>query len=103
MGFRTERAEQRMAIGGLRHPEHRAKAPRIVISQCDAAIEDEVDVIVRATRWRLGERAQASGHAEVHEQCVRTQPEKQIAAAPVEPVDRATGEVFREIRGNRPP
>jgi hypothetical protein len=72
------------AAGGLprrRQPEHRAEAPRIAVSQRDARVENDVDVIVRLARRGIRECAEAARHAEMHEQRVRGRAKEQVLAA----------------------
>ena len=91
-----------MAVGGTRHPQHRAEAPGIVVAERSAVIENNVDVVVRASRWGVLERPQATGHAEVDQQRFGAQPEEQVLASAVDTVDPTPAQTRSEIGRNRP-
>jgi len=73
-----------------------------VIAHDGTVVEDEVRVIVRASRRRRGEDAQAAGHAEMHEQRPVADREQQIFAAPIDALDGATLQQPCESARNRP-
>ncbi len=100
--LRSETREQRMRVGRVRDPKHRAEPSGIAVAQRDARIEDDVDVIVRLPGWGFGECAQAAGHTEMHEQRVGRRAEQQVLAATFERVDLSAGEALRKRRRNRP-
>jgi hypothetical protein len=90
-----------LASGGGR-PQHRAETARVVVTKDDSVGEFQVDVIVGAPRRCDAVDAKASGHPEMDDQRVGTEAEKQVFAAPVDPVDDATDQPAGQIAWNRP-
>ena len=83
-------------------PQHRTEAARVVVAKDGAVFEFQIDVIVRPPRRRVAVYAQASGHAEMNDQRVAAEPEKQVFAAPVDAVDDAADQTTGQIARNRP-
>ncbi len=75
-GSGPRRASSGWASAGDGHPEDGAEAARVVVADDRAVVEDEVDVVVRAALGGTLVDAQAAGHAEMHEQRVRADPEQ---------------------------
>ena len=86
-GFDAQVPQQRVQFGRRFGPEHGAEAPRVAQSQQTSAPrvavrgEREIDVIVLARRRARIDQAQASGHAEMHDQMSRAAIDEQVLAA----------------------
>ena len=64
----AEPGEQRVRRCGLRRPEYRAEASRVVIAQHHTVAELDVDVIVGLLGRPVAVYAQASGHSQMHDE-----------------------------------
>src|SRR6267154_6137823 len=90
---------QRMAGDVAVLPQHHAEAARIAQAQRGGA-ENEVHVIVIAGKRFRVDRAQASRHAQVHDERAGVALEQQILSAPLQPLHPLADEDAREPARN---
>ncbi len=100
--FHPEVLEERVAIGRLPEPEHRAEAARIGETQRLAALEAHVDVVMLAGRKALGHHRQAPRHAQVHQKMALSELDQQVFAAAADAEHLLAAQVPREIVRDRP-
>ncbi len=122
-GLDAERAQQRMRrqFGlGQRAPQDGAEAARIAKAQHDGARlgaqrgagrggQQQVQVVVRARRRRIGQHPQRAGHAQVDQQPAGRLArrlahafQQQVFAAALDPAHHALGQPHFQFRIDRP-
>src|SRR5467141_2202674 len=95
----TELREQRVAGGVAGFPQHHAEAARIAQAQRGGA-ENQVHVIVIARKGSRVDRAQASRHAQVHDERTGVALEQQILSAPLQALHPLADEYARKLARN---
>ena len=83
-------------------PQHRAKAPRVVVAQHDSVAEFKIDMVVPAQGGRSAIHAHAARHSKMDDQRILPQAEEQVFASPFDGIDNPPHEAVGKVGGNRP-
>jgi hypothetical protein len=96
--MREQRVSLRLASG----VEEAAETARVVEAQCDARIQQQVEMIMSETRGAARHCAQVARHAEVQQQCPGLESEQQVLCAPVNAHDSLPRNLARQIARHAP-
>ena len=90
------------ASGFDSRPVQAAEAARIVEAQNLPGVDQNIPMIVRARRHIGAEQAQASRHAEMHDQGPAIERDQDVLGAPLDAAHGLMADRSLEIRGDRP-